>query len=186
MLRFNHSAAAAAIVALLAATSSPQPGNAQRSTNEAFAAFARSLTAVPDSATLTNRGAFYVPAYSSLRIAGGRTRLDLSVTLSIHNASETEALVINRIDYFDTFGSLIQHYLTQPIARRPFGTVEVFIPAEDVRGGTGANFVVGWAAKGPIEEPVVETVMAAHVGTAGVAFATHGRPMLAVQANPGR
>jgi hypothetical protein len=63
----------------------------------------------------------------------------------------------------------------RPIAVRPYGTVEVFIAADDVRGGTGANFLVGWAAPRPIAEPVIEAVMIGSVGTSGFSFATQGR-----------
>jgi hypothetical protein len=41
-------------------------------------------------------------------------------------------------------------------ALKPFFTVEVFITATDVRGGTGAKFVMDWAARGEIAEPAVE------------------------------
>jgi Protein of unknown function (DUF3124) len=108
-------------------------------------------------------------------MGGGRTRLDLTVTLSIHNASETEVLVLERVDYFNTAGTLVQSYLARPIAVRPYGTVEVFIAADDVRGGTGANFLVGWAASRPIAEPVIEAVMIGNVGTSGYSFAIQGQ-----------
>jgi hypothetical protein len=36
----------------------------------------------------------------------------------------------------------------------PFSTIEVFVPTTDIRGGTGANFVVDRAATGEIAEPV--------------------------------
>lgn len=75
----------------------------------------------------------------------------------------------------------MQRFLTRAIALRPFGTVEVFIPTDDVRGGTGANFVVAWAAAGAIEEPVIETVMAGTVGTAGYSFASQGRAIHVLQ-----
>jgi hypothetical protein len=170
----------AACIALFAladtAFAQPKPTPA-----DSFSAFAGSMTTMPAAATLTNAGLYYVPAYSSLRVAAGRTRVDFAVTLSIHNASEAAALVINRIDYFDTSGTLVQRYVTQPIALKAFGTVEVFIPAEDIRGGTGANFIVGWAAAGPIAEPVVETVMLGNIGTAGFTFASTGRAIRIMQ-----
>jgi hypothetical protein len=136
--------------------------------NESFKGFSASLTAVPE--ILTNRGDVYVPVFSTIRIGAGLTKLNLAVTLSIHNASDSEPLVINRIDYFDTSGTLIQQYVSKPVALRPFGTVEIFIAADDVRGGTGANFLVTWAAKGSIAEPVVEAVVGNFMGTGGVAF----------------
>ena len=153
------------------------PASAQQSASadDSITMFSKSLTSVPDTAMLTNEGAFYVPAFSSIRMEGGRTRLDLAVTLSIHNTSETKALVLNRIDYFDTSGTLVQHFLTQAIALRPFGTVEIFISRDDIRGGTGANFFIGWAAIGPIAEPIIETVMVGSVGTNSYSFTTQGR-----------
>ena len=47
-------------------------------------------------------------------------------------------------------GKPVQSYLKEPVALKPFATIEVFIPTTDVRGGTGANFIVDWAADGPI------------------------------------
>src|SRR5438067_11698681 len=102
-------------------------------------AFSGSLTAVP-SDNLGVAGAFYVPVYSSVSMSQGKMRADFSVTLSIHNASEVRPLVLRRIAYFDTGGKLVESYLKASIALKPFSTVEVFIPASDVRGGTGANF----------------------------------------------
>ena len=110
-------------------------------------------------------GSFYVPAYSSVSLSEGRLRADFSVTLDIHNASETRPLVLRRIAYFDTNGKPVQSYLKEPVALKPFATIEVFIPTTDVRGGTGANFIVDWAADGPIAEPVIEALMLGGLGT---------------------
>lgn len=59
-------------------------------------AFSGSLTAMP-SEILGVSGAFYVPVYSSVSISQGKVRADFSVTLSIHNASETRPLATDRI-----------------------------------------------------------------------------------------
>ena len=64
-----------------------------------LARFADSLTELPSGPSIL-RGRVYVPAYSSLLAGDGKTKLDLSVTLSIHNTSEKGTLVIERIDYF--------------------------------------------------------------------------------------
>src|SRR6201990_2173971 len=63
--------------------------------------FATSLTAMP-SEKLGVTGSFYVPAYSSVSLSEGRLRADFSVTLNIHNASETRPLVLRRIAFFYT------------------------------------------------------------------------------------
>ena len=86
-----HIGAAGFILAILAALS------IHTSTAQAQAAgsieqnFAGSLTAMPTE-NLAVSGSFYVPVYSSVSMSAGRLRGDFSVTLSIHNASETARL----------------------------------------------------------------------------------------------
>jgi hypothetical protein len=128
-------------------------------------------------------GSFYVPVYSSVSMSQGKLRADFSVTLSVHNASDTRPLVLKRIVYFDTAGKQVESYLTAPVALKPFSTVEVSIAAADVRGGTGANFVVDWAATGEIAEPVVEALMVGDVGAAHYAFISQGRPIRIIGKN---
>jgi hypothetical protein len=147
------------------------------------AGFAASLVEPPPAAAWTARGAVYVPAYAAIRIGGGKGRLELATTLSIHNVSREAPLVIERIDYHDTAGRRVQSFLSRPIALKPLATVEAFVPAEDVRGGTGANFIVDWAAAGPIAPPAVEAVMIGAIGSASYSFVSVGR---AVDAAPAR
>ena len=144
--------------------------------------FAGSLTAIPPD-NLGVSGGFYVPVYSSVSMSQGKLRADFSVTLSIHNASETRPLVLRRIAYFDTSGKMVESYLKAPVALKPFATIEVFVPTTDVRGGTGANFVVDWAATGEIAEPVVEALMVGGLGSGHYAFITQGRPVKMVGKN---
>jgi hypothetical protein len=144
--------------------------------------FASSLTAIPTE-NLAVSGAFYVPVYSSVSMSQGKLRADFSVTLSVHNASETRPLVLKRIAYFDTSGKMVESYLKSPVALKPFSTIEVFIAANDVRGGTGANFVVDWAATAEIAEPTVEALMVGGVGAGHYAFISQGRPIRIVSKN---
>jgi hypothetical protein len=171
--------ATVAVVAfgLLAAAAAParaQPADALAGDSAA------ALTDLPERGSLTVRGAFYVPAYARLSLAKGGYPIDLAVTLYVHNASGEKRLVVERIAYRDTAGELVQEYLSAPVAVRPFGTIEVFVPTSDVRGGTGASFVVGWAAAGPIAEPVVETLILGSSGSQGYSFVGQGRPIRAV------
>ena len=145
-------------------------------------AFSGSLTAMP-SENLGVSGAFYVPVYSSVSMSRGKLRADFSVTLSVHNASETHALVLKRIAYFDTGGKMVESYLKAPVALKPFSTIEVFVPTTDIRGGTGANFTVDWAAAGEIAEPVVEALMFGDIGSGHYAFVSQGRPIRVVGKN---
>ncbi|MEJ0068246.1 MAG: DUF3124 domain-containing protein [Pseudomonadota bacterium] len=81
---------------------------------------------------------------------------------------------IERVDFFDTTGKLVEKFLAKPVAIKPLGTIEIFIAKDDVRGGTGANFIVGWAAAGAIVEPVIETVMISSLGNFSYSFVSQG------------
>jgi hypothetical protein len=107
--------------------------------------FAASLAVLPAENPAVS-GAFYVPVYSSVSMSQGKLRADFSVTLSFHNASETRPLVLKRIAYFDTSGKMMESYLKSPVALKSFATVEVFIAANDVRGGTGP---ISWSTGRP-------------------------------------
>jgi hypothetical protein len=144
---------------------------------DGLAAFKDSLMAPPAATQLTRRQTVYVPVYSSVAGAGGMKQLDFSVTLSIRNVAPDLPLVLERIDYHDTAGRLVQHYLREVVAIRPLGTVEIFIPTEDVRGGTGAKFIVGWAASGAIAAPVIQAVMVGGIANRGFALTTEGVPL---------
>src|SRR5215216_1132207 len=177
-----HSHGMGAFLAILAALSILYSPAASAQTAAIEQNFAASLAALPTENPAVS-GAFYVPVYSSVSMSQGKLRADFSVTLSIHNASETRPLVLRRIGYFDTAGKLVESYLKTPVALKPFSTVEVFVPATDVRGGTGANFVVDWAAAGEIAEPVVEALMFGGIGSGHYAFVSQGRPIKVVGKN---
>ena len=141
------------------------------------AAFTGPLTELPSLQVLSTRQTVYVAAYSTVRLASGKAKVNLATTLTIHNTSEMNPLILLRVDYFDTAGKLLHHYLTSAVAIRPLGSAETFVPAEDTRGGTGANFVVEWAADGAITEPLIEAVMLGTIGTSGYSFTSRGTTM---------
>ncbi len=151
--------------------------------NDPLASFRSSLVDVPD-VTRPVGGTVYTPAYSTIRLGSGRAAIRLAVTLSIHNPSEFLPLVLERVDYFDTAGTLVQAALPRPVAVRPFATVEFYVPEDDLRGGSGANFVVKWSAQGPIAEPMVEAVMIGTIGNASYSFVSQGRPARIVDGAP--
>jgi hypothetical protein len=141
--------------------------------------FKDSLTEMPDVGDLSARGTIYVPAYSRVygAASGANKLIQFSTTLRIDNTSATKPLVIERIEYYDSAGRLVQSYLKGPIAMRPLGSIEVVIPAEDVRGGPASNFIVTWAGAGPMAEPMVEAVMIGSQDNTSYSFVSAGRPI---------
>ncbi len=149
---------------------------AQNTATQLEQSWADSLTDVPVAKPVVG-GTFYVPAYSSVSMSQGKVRADFGVTLSVHNTSESDPLVIKRIGYFDTSGRLVESYLPRPIAMKPFATIEVYVPVNDVRAGTGANFIIDWVASTPITEPVAETMMIGSLGAGHYSFISQGRAL---------
>ena len=142
------------------------------------AAFTGSLVELPTIDRGAIRHTVFVPAYSTIRLGSGKGKVDLATTLSIHNTSEERPLILLRVDYFGTTGNLLHRYLSDPIAIRPLGSVQTFVPAEDTRGGTGANFIVEWSANGLITDPLIEAIMVGALGAQGFSFTSRGKAMI--------
>jgi hypothetical protein len=172
-------AIALAIACTLAVQAETTGAAAQPAAMDLRTQFKDSLTELPDPGELTAKGTIYVPAYS--RVYGATTGtsklIEFSTTLRIDNTSSSKPLVIERIEYYNTAGKLVQSYLKEPVALRPFGTIEVVIPAEDVRGGPASNFLVTWSGAGPIAEPMVEAVMIGSQDNTSYSFISAGRPI---------
>ncbi len=126
-------------------------------------------------AELPVRGEFYIPIYSDIYWGQSSTHTDLSATLSIRNTDSANPLILLKVDYYDSLGDRIREYVATPSELAPMATVEFVIDRDDRSGGSGANFTVKWAARGPITEPVMESVMLGQVGGRGVSFLSPGR-----------
>ena len=129
----------------------------------------------PVPATSAVRGRLYVPAYAHIRLGSGRGKLDLATTLSIHNADGGHPVVLRKVSYHGTDGRLVDTLLERPIAIKPLATVEFFVAADDLRAGSGANFVVEWGAAADASEPIAEAVMIGAIGTTSYSFVSRGQ-----------
>lgn len=117
----------------------------------------------------------YVPAYSELLLGNdGRTH-ELVVTLAVHNTDLDAPIIIRSVDYYDTDGQLVRHYVEDPIEVAPLGTTGFLVEANDTIGGWGANFIVEWVAEEAVYEPIVEAVMVSRSGTQGFSLLSLGR-----------
>lgn len=129
----------------------------------------------PPTPTPANFGRTFVALHSTLVGQGGMKYLNFSGALSIHNVSASNPLVIEKIDYRDGAGRIVETYATKPLALQPFASLQVLIAQDDVRGGTGASFTVDWAIADSAEEPVIEALMTATAGTQGFSLLSQGR-----------
>lgn len=118
----------------------------------------------------------YVPAYSHIYHHRDDAFL-LTTTLSIRNTDLRDSLTVTSVRYYDTGGTLVGRHLREPRTLGPLGSMEVVIEERDVRGGSGANFIVEWRSDGPVNPPVIETVMISTSWGQGISFTSRGVPI---------
>jgi len=117
----------------------------------------------------------YIPAYSNIYHGNDEKPLLLSVTLSIRNVDPNNSLIITSVNYHETQGALVKQYLKQPMVLGPLGSDRFIVPQRDDTGGSGANFMVEWHAKTPINPPIMETVMIGSQSQLGISFTSRGQ-----------
>ena len=118
----------------------------------------------------------YVPVYSHIFSHQGSPFL-LESTLSIRNRDPKQPVYIKTIDYYDSKGELLRKHLEFTIRLAPLQTIDVLVRARDTLGGSGANFIVEWFSEGPINTPLIETIMIGTAGTHGIAFSSQASPI---------
>lgn len=125
-------------------------------------------------ARLVSGQVVYVPVYSSI-YHGDRVReFNLAVTLSVRNTNMRNSIILERVDYYDTAGKLLKHYLPGKRTLKPLESVNFLVKESDVKGGIGANFIVAWRSAAPATEPVIETIMIGTGGQQGISFTSRG------------
>ena len=118
----------------------------------------------------------YVPVYSHIYAMGG-TPVLLETTLSVRNTDPEKPVVITSIAYFDTKGKKVEEYLDGKLMLGPLESTEVLVEKRDIRGGSGANFLVKWNAESPVHLPIVQAVMVGSEGDLDISFNSIGRPL---------
>ena len=117
----------------------------------------------------------YVPVYSHIYIGDKERPFNLAVTLSIRNTDPRSALRLTAVDYYDTEGSLVRHYLEKPLEMKPLASIRYVVAEKDIKGGSGANFLVRWEAAAAMNAPVVEAVMIGAQSGQGISFTSQAR-----------
>lgn len=117
---------------------------------------------------------FYVPVYSHIYYAQNRfTRL--AITLSIRNTDLEKDLYVENIDYYNTEGKLVKHYITKPHILKPMASVDYVVNLEDMSGGSGANFLIDIASEKDLTEPIIQAIMINNSGNSNLCFTAQGQ-----------
>jgi len=128
---------------------------------------------LPSNSLLEN-GSTYLSIYSQIYSQTQHTLHNLTVTVSMRNVSKTDTVYINRGQYFDTKGNLLESYVNETIFLGPMETIEIIIDEHNQKGGTGANFIFDWSKKSKSNDPYFEGVMISTSGQQGLSFITIG------------
>lgn len=124
---------------------------------------------------LLYRDTVYIPIYSDIYSETKDVKFNLTATLSIRNTSFRDTIYIDDIDYYDTDGKLVRHYLVeQTLELSPMQSIEYVVEEDDTEGGTGANFIINWAANSKNISPIFQGVMISTNGQQGISFLTEG------------
>lgn len=127
----------------------------------------------------------YVPVYSHI-FADDRYRdrpFLLTATLSVRNTDPERPFTLQRVDYYDSEGALLQRYLEAPITLAPLASTHYIVPESEAKGGAGAKFLIEWQAPAAVSEPIIEAVMIGTKLQQGISFISTGR---AIKATPAR
>jgi hypothetical protein len=119
----------------------------------------------------------YVPVYSHI-YADERYRdtpFQLTATLSIRNTDPDNAFILKSVNYYDSQGVLLQHYLDKPLSIAPLNSTRYIVRESESKGGSGAKFLVEWEAKSAVIEPIIESVMIGTKMQQGISFISTGR-----------
>lgn len=135
-----------------------------------------SQTAQADEPMALSQGqTVYVPAYSHIYVGNREQPFLLTITLSIRNIDAKHPVVITAVDYYDTEGKRLRQYLEKPVSIGPWESIRYVVPQKDKSGGSGANFVIEWNAKKPVNPVLIEAIMIGAESQQGISFTSRGQ-----------
>ena len=117
----------------------------------------------------------YVPGYSHIYSGDMGKPFYLAVTVSIRNTDPHSTMSITQVDYYDSDGKLLTRHLDKPVELAPLAATRFIVKESDKSGGSGANFIVTWKAKGQISPPLMESIMISTRAQQGISFTSRGQ-----------
>lgn len=128
-----------------------------------------------ESIPLSKGQTIYVPAYSHIYSGDYERPFLLTVTISIRNIDPKQKITIRAVDYYETQGNLLKHFVEKPVTLKPLESLRYVIPEKDKTGGSGANFIVEWTSDEFVNPPIVESIMIGAQSQQGVSFISRGQ-----------
>jgi len=119
----------------------------------------------------------YVPVYSHIYQGDRESPVYLAVTLSIRNVDPERPITILSADYHDSKGQLLKKYQEGPVQLASSSSMRYVVPESDKAGGAGAFFRVAWRSEGPVNPPLMESVMIGTKSQQGISFTSRGRDL---------
>ncbi len=117
----------------------------------------------------------YVPVYSHI-YSGDRERpVYLATTVSIRNTDPSAKIRLQTVDYYDSAGKLVRHYIEKPAELAPLASIRYIVGESDKAGGSGANFIIRWESSKPVSVPIVEGIMISTASQLGISFTSRGQ-----------
>ncbi|NDB68321.1 MAG: DUF3124 domain-containing protein [Methylocystaceae bacterium] len=137
------------------------------------------LATLAPSFALTSGNTFYVPIYS--HVYHGNVDWtkkpevkQMAVMVSVRNTDMKNAIQITSIKYYDSEGKLVRDESAKGKVLAPMASMELFVENKDTTGGAGANYIISFTAKDPVNPPVIEAVHTNFWAPGSVAFTTRG------------
>lgn len=128
-----------------------------------------------DSVELSRGQIIYVPAYSHIYHGNSERPFLLAVTISIRNIDLKYKMRIKLVDYYETQGHLLKHFIEKPVVLKPLESLRYIIPENDKSGGSGANFIVQWESDQLMNPPITECIMIGTQTQQGISFTSRGK-----------
>lgn len=123
---------------------------------------------------LAIRETIYVPVYSHIYSEDRMRLVELAETVSVRNTDMDHPIILTSVRHYGSDGALLKGYLTSPVLIKPLATADFVVARSDISGGTGANFIVEWAARTKVSEPIVESVMVNARAAGSISFISRG------------
>ena len=127
-----------------------------------------------DRMNMPYRDLIYVPIYSEIYMGPQTFEASLTTTLSIRNTSRRDSLFVSQIDFFNTAGVLVKHFIDQPISLPPMATVNYVIGKNEEVRGDGASFLVALSANQAQVNPLIQAVMIGEYSNKAFAWSIDG------------